>query len=77
MNQTIHTKKKKKKKKAPKTYTSYIMLFKNFWLMCDLIPQSGTELTPPALAAQSLYPWTTREVPITLFMKFNYIQNNA
>ena len=34
--------------------------------MCDLIPQLGIELIPPALAAQSLHHWTTREVPIML-----------
>ena len=28
-----------------------------------LVPRPGTEPMPPALEAQSLNPWTTREVP--------------
>ena len=29
-----------------------------------LVPQPGTKLMPPALGAQSLNHWATREVPI-------------
>ena len=34
--------------------------------MRDLVPRPGIELGPPALGAQSLTHWTTREVPDTL-----------
>ena len=47
----------------------YLMLF--IWSCCTacgiLVPQGGTELTPPALKAQSLNHWITREVPQFLF----------
>ena len=47
----------------------YFMLF--IWSCCTacgiLVPQGGTELTPPALEAQSLNHWITREVPQFLF----------
>ena len=39
-----------------------------FWphlIVCDnLAPQPGIKPTPPALEAQSLNHWTTREVPV-------------
>ena len=31
----------------------------------DLVPQPGIEPGPPALGAQSLTHWTTREVPLS------------
>ena len=38
-----------------------------FWLHCAafgiLVPQQGIEPAPPAVEAQSLNHWTTREVP--------------
>ena len=37
--------------------------------MRDLVPRPGTESWPPALGAQSLTHWTTREVPIMIFKK--------
>ena len=33
----------------------------------DLVPSAGMELGPPALGAQSLSHWTTREVPLPPF----------
>ena len=37
--------------------------------MRDLVPWPGIEPRPPALGAQSLCHWTTREVPRQLFLK--------
>ena len=37
--------------------------------MWDLVPQPGMEPGPPALGAQSLSLWTTREVPERFFKK--------
>ena len=37
--------------------------------MRDLVPWPGIEPGPPALGAQSLTHWTTREVPIHTFVK--------
>ena len=35
--------------------------------MQDLVPQPGIERGPPALGAQSLSHWTTREVPCHVY----------
>ena len=40
-------------------------------LMQDLVPWPGIEPWPPALGAQSLSHWITREVPIYLFFKYS------
>ena len=44
-----------------------------FWLHCAacgiLVPQLRIKPAPPALEAQSLNHWTTREVPITSILK--------
>ena len=49
------------------TFRSWIHFFQIFWLchasMWDLSLQPGMELIPPALEAQSLNQWITREVP--------------
>ena len=37
--------------------------------MWDLVPRPGIEPGPPALGAQSLSHWTTREVPKINFLK--------
>ena len=37
--------------------------------MWDLVPWPGIEPGPPALGAQSLSHWTTREVPLTLLIE--------
>ena len=37
------------------------------WGMWDLVPWLGIEPRPPALGAQSLTHWTTREVPLWSF----------
>ena len=41
--------------------------------MWDLVPRPGIEPRPPALGAQSLTHWITREVPINTFFKKNNI----
>ena len=41
--------------------------------MWDLVPGPGIEPVPPALGAQSLTHWTTREVPPRLFMSLSPI----
>ena len=38
--------------------------------MRDLVPLPGIKPGPPALGAQSLTHWTTREVPIFIFFTF-------
>ena len=49
-----------------------------FWLRCMscgmLVPRPGIEPVPPALGAQSLNHWTTREVPAVLFLKLDIIR---
>ena len=35
----------------------------------ELVPRAGIEPGPPALGAQSLSSWTTREVPSFLILK--------
>ena len=52
-----------------KVTQSYILGIRFFFSGCNLwhgeavlVPQPGMEPTPPALAAQSINPWTTREV---------------
>ena len=37
--------------------------------MWDLVPSPGIEPWPPALGAQNLSHWTTREVPTLLLLK--------
>ena len=39
------------------------------WDMWDLVLYPGTEPTLPSLGAQSLSHWTTREIPITYFLR--------
>ena len=36
-----------------------------------LVPQPGIEPTPPAVEAQSLNHWTTREVPVIQLLKIH------
>lgn len=45
-----------------KLFDSLILPF-YFWQHSILVPWPGTECMPPALAAQSLSRWTTREFP--------------
>ena len=40
--------------------------------MQDLVPPPGIEPRPPALGAQSLTHWTTREVPKISILKFQF-----
>lgn len=52
-----------------------LLLYLIFWLYCAAcgvpVPQLGIEPVAPALEAQSLNHWTTREVPVRLsFKKF-------
>ena len=37
--------------------------------MWDLVPWVGIEPGPPALGAQRLSHWTTREVPVSIFLQ--------
>ena len=39
--------------------------------MWDLVPLRGMEPGPPALGAQSLSRWTTREAPVEAFFTFH------
>ena len=52
-----------------KKWMDFIYLF--IWLHCAacglLVPQPGIEPVPPALDAQSLSPWTSREAPLETF----------
>ena len=40
--------------------------------MWDLVPRPGIEPGPPELGAQSLTHWTTRDVPIEVFLMTIY-----
>ena len=49
---------------APGLLVAALIIFIiNSCSMWDLVPRSGIKLSPPALRAQSLSHWTTREVP--------------
>ena len=39
-----------------------------------LVPQPGIKPMPPAVGVWSLNHWTTREVPITLFLEYFHVQ---
>ena len=52
----------------------FIYLFRLHWVLVasclrDLVPQPGIQPGPPALGAQSLTHWTTREVPSLPFLR--------
>ena len=42
--------------------------------MRDVVPRPGLELEPPALGAQSLTHWTTREVPGILLQQLEWTE---
>ena len=42
--------------------------------MWDLVPPPGMEPGPHALGVQNLYHWTTREVPVSAFLKKSFFQ---
>ena len=45
--------------------------------MWNLVPQQGMECRPPALEAQSLSQYTTRDVPIWDFQSLAFVNNSA
>ena len=45
--------------------------------MQDLVPRPGIEPGPPALRAQSINRWTTREVPIDVFLNCHNMQSQS
>ena len=54
-----------------KVFIEFVTILLMFWVFGHgyriLVPQLGTEPTPPGIGRRSLYHWTAREVPSIRF----------